>query len=416
MMSICLLTVGPVKSVCQSSHEMNAATTADVLSKLSFVIVSHVAFTGHPQELESYLKQRGHKLMFITHPFSYASQKKSSATVYEKGSLKAKAEAPQIKGPEIFLYLKDFFATFYFLLKFKSKFHVYVGVDPLNAFVGLMLKRLGFVKVVIFYVIDYVPVRFKNVILNNVYHSVDKICVRHADYTWNLTSAMAIGRERRGIRKEETNQMTVPTGTNFEEAKQLPFEQVERKTIVFLSHLREGQGIELILEALPEVVKEIPSAKLVVIGTGPLENYFKSEVKKRNLDNNVVFLGYIEDHGEIEKIVSKCGVGLAPYVPDSDSFTWYADPGKPKVYLGCGVPVIITRVPEVAFEIEKRGAGIAINYDKHELIGAIVKILTNDEVYRQCRQKALEFASKYTWDNVFDEALKHLLVKYDNSN
>ena len=413
MILFCSQVADSIESECQTTNEVDAVSKADVLSKLSFVIVSHVAFTGHPQELESFLKQRGHELMFIGHPFSYALQKKSAATVYEKGSLKAKAEVPQIKGPEIFLYLKDFLATFYFLLKFKSKFHIYVGVDPLNAFVGLLLKRLGFVKIVIFYVIDYVPVRFNNVILNNVYHSVDKICVHHADYTWNLTSRMAIGREWRGIRKEETNQMTVPTGTHFEEAKQLPSEQVDRTSIAFLSHLRKNQGIELILEALPEVVKEIPSAKLVVIGTGPLEDYFKSEVKKRNLEKNVVFLGYIKDHGEIEKIVSKCGVGLAPYVPDSDSFTWYADPGKPKVYLGCGVPVIITRVPEVAFEIEKRGAGIAINYDKHELIGAIVKILTNDEVYRHCRQKALEFACEYAWEKIFDEAFKHLLVKYD---
>lgn len=402
-----------IKSKVQTSNEVDVTTTGNALSKLSFVIVSHVAFTGHVQELEIFLKQRSHKLMFIGHPFSYAPQKKSSATLYEKGSLKAKAEVPQIKGPEIFLYLKDFLATFYFLLKFKSKFHIYVGVDPLNAFVGLMLKRLGFVKIVIFYVIDYVPVRFNNVILNNVYHSVDKICVHHADYTWNLTSSMAIGRERRGIKKEETNQMTVPTGTRFDKANYLPFEQIERSRIAFLSHLRENQGIELILEALPEVVKEIPSAKLVVIGTGPLEAYFKSEVKKRNLDNNVVFLGYIEDHGEIEKIISKCGVGLAPYVPDSDSFTWYADPGKPKVYLGCGVPVIIARVPEVAFEIEKRGAGIAINYDKHELIDAIVKILTNDEVYRQCRQKVKKFACDYTWGKIFDEAFRCVLVKYD---
>jgi glycosyltransferase involved in cell wall biosynthesis len=73
-------------------------------------------------------------------------------------------------------------------------------------------------------------------------------------------------------------------------------------------------------------------------------------------------------------------------------------------------------VPEVAFEIEKQGAGITINYDKHELIGAIVKILTNDEVYRQCRQKALEFASKYTWENVFDDAFKHVLVDIVNGN
>lgn len=418
MLLFCSQVADSIESECQTTNEVDAVSKADVLSKLSFVIVSHIAFTGHAQELENFLKQRSHKLMFIGHPFSYAPQKESTATIYEKGVLKARARFPQLKGPELILYFKDFFATFYFILKFRSKFHIYVGVDPLNALVGLLLKRLGFVKVVIFYVIDYVPTRFKNRILNNIYHSIDKMSVYFADYTWNLASAMADAREKRGIRKGETNQMTVPTGTHFEEAKQLPFEQIDRTSIVFLSHLRENQGIELILEALPEVVKEIPSpsAKLVVIGTGPLEEYFKNEVKKRNLDNNVVFLGYIKDHSEIEKIVSKCGVGLAPYVPDSDSFTWYADPGKPKVYLGCGVPVIITRVPEVAFEIEKRGAGIAINYDKHELIGAIVKILTNDEVYRQCRRKALEFASKYTWDNVFDEALKHVLVDMMNSN
>ena len=35
------------------------------------------------------------------------------------------------------------------------------------------------------------------------------------------------------------------------------------------------------LEALPEVIKEIPTVKLIVIGTGPLEKYFKEEVEKR---------------------------------------------------------------------------------------------------------------------------------------
>jgi glycosyltransferase involved in cell wall biosynthesis len=399
-----------VKSESQISNEAGSNVTAEVLSNLSFVIVSHVAFTGHAQELETFLKRRSHKLMFIGHPFSYAHQKKSTATMYEQGKLQVKVEAPQIKGLGTLLYLKDFLVTFSFLLKFKSKFHIYVGVDPLNALAGLLLKRLGFVKIVIFYVIDYVPVRFKNTILNSIYHSIDRICVYNADYTWNLTSKMADAREKRGVKKEKTNQITVPTGTHFEKTKQLPFRQVERTNVAFISHLREGQGIELILEALPEVVEKIPYIKLAVIGTGPLEDYFKEEVQRRNLDNNVVFLGYIESHNEIERIISKCGVGLAPYVPDPNSFTWYADPGKPKVYLGCGIPVIITKVPEVAFEIDKWGAGIAIDYDKHELVDAIIKLLINDEVYCQCRQKALEFASKYTWDDIYYGAFNQMLT------
>ena len=411
----CPMTPSTVKSESQT-YKAGDNATVEVLSKLSFVIVSHVAFTGHAQELETFLKRHSHNLMFIGHPFSYAPQKKSTATMYEQGKLKVKAEASQLKGPDALLYLKDFLVTFYFLLKFKSKFHIYVGIDPLNALVGLLLKRLGFAKTVIFYVIDYVPIRFKNTILNSIYHSIDKICVYNADYTWNLTSRMAEGREKRGIKKEKTNQIIVPTGTHFEKTKQLSFKQVERTNIVFISHLREGQGIELILEALPEVVEKIPSIKLTVIGTGPLEKHFKEEVQRRNLDGNVVFSGYVESHDEIERIISNCGVGLAPYVPDPNSFTWYADPGKPKVYLGCGIPVIVTKVPEVAFEISERRAGIAISYSAHELSDAIITLMNDDKLYELCKANAVRFASELDWNMIFAEAFSNCESKIMDIN
>ena len=402
-----LFTANSVKHGCQTY--VHSAKTMNDLSMLSFIVVSHVAFTGHAQELKSFLKQQAEKLVFIGHPFSYALQKTSVAEYYENSILKAELKAPQISGPEIFLYLKDFLTTFYFTLRLRKKFHVYVGVDPLNALAGLILKRLGFAQITIFYVIDYVPSRFKNVILNNMYRSIDRFCVCTADYTWNLTSAMADARQKIGISKSSTNQITIPTGTHFEKLKSMRLARSERNTVVFLSHLRKGQGIELVLEALPEVVKQIPSVKLVVIGTGPLEKYFREEVKKRNLTDNIVFLGYIEDPEEIDKIVAKCRVGIAPYVPDPDSFTWYADPGKPKVYLGCGIPVIITKVPEVAFEISKRGAGIAINYNSHELSEAIIKILSNDILYQTFRSNAIKFASQLDWDSVFVEAFSKIL-------
>jgi glycosyltransferase involved in cell wall biosynthesis len=399
----------PSKSEAQIPDEVEINRIESILPQLSFAIVSDVAATGHPQELEGFLKKRSDKLVFIGHPFFYAKQKEPYAILYEKGIQKGRLKISQTRGPEPFLYLRDFLATFYFLFKFKLRFHIFVGVDPLNAFAGLLLKRLGFAKIVIFYVIDYVPTRFQNKIFNGVYHSIDKLVVTKADFTWNLASAMADARESRGIKKVETNQVTVPTGTRFEKNGYLPVDQIKRTDLAFLSHLRKGQGIELILEAMPAIIKAIPAVKLIVIGTGPLEAYFKEEVKKQKISDYVMFLGFIENHDEIEKIISKCGVGLAPYVPDPNSFTWYADPGKPKVYLGCGLPVVITRVPEVAGEIEKAGAGIAIKYDKDELADAVVKLLTDDDLYRQCRLKAIEFASKHTWDEVFRKALNQVI-------
>jgi len=381
-----------------------------LLKKLSILEVSHVAFTGHPLELQTFLVPRVRELVFIGHPFTYAKERQSYAKIYEQSILVKQLKSPSFNLNEFLTFLKDFFFTFYFVFKCKRRYNIFIGADPLNAFAGLILKKLKFVNSVIFYVIDYVPVRFKNPVLNSVYRSIDTLCVYNADSTWNLTNAMATVRECNGVKKSKTKQIAVPTGMHFEKNGYLPIEQIQRTDLTFLSHLREGQGIELILEAMPTIVKAIPAVRLLVIGTGPLEEYFRDEAKKRNIADNVVFLGFIENHNDIEKIISKCGVGLAPYVPDPNSFTWYADPGKPKVYLGCGIPVVITKVPEVAFEIEKEGAGLAVKYDKDELADAVVKLLTNEDLYRKCRMKALEFASKYTWDDVFYEALSKVLV------
>jgi glycosyltransferase involved in cell wall biosynthesis len=381
-----------------------------LLKKLSIVEVSHVAFTGHPLELQSFLIPRVNKMVFIGHPFTYAKEKRSYAKIYEQSVLINQLKSPNFNMDELLTYLKDFFFTFYFIFKCKKRYDVFIGADPLNAFAGILLNKLRFVNFVIFYVIDYVPIRFKNPVLNSVYRAIDTLCVYEANSTWNLTNAMATARECNGIKKKRTKQIIVPTGMHFEKNVCPPIEKIRRTDLAFLSHLREGQGIELILEALPAIVKVVPSVRLVVIGTGPMEEYFRDQVKKRNIANNVVFLGFIEDHNEIEKIISKCAVGLAPYVPDPKSFTRYADPGKPKVYLGCGIPVVITKVPEVALEIEKEGAGIAIKYDKTELVDAVVKLLTSDDLYRQYRLKALEFATKYTWDDVFYEALNKALL------
>lgn len=80
-------------------------------------------------------------------------------------------------------------------------------------------------------------------------------------------------------------------------------------------------------------------------------------------------------------------------------------PESPKYNLDFSIPVIITKVPEVTFEISKRQAGIAINYNSHELSDAIIKIMTEDKLYMLHRGNTLQFAQELSWDNVFTVAL-----------
>jgi len=217
---------------------------------------------------------------------------------------------------------------------------------------------------------------------------------------------MAEQRERRGIRKDESApQLLVPIGTSFQRIRRRSLQEINRKAIVFMGHLREHQGTELIIDALPEIIREVPDAKLIIVGKGPMESALKERTKRAGLEKHVEFLGFMENHVEIENVLATCAVGVAPYAPSPYSYTLYTDPAKPKTYMACGLPVIITKVPRIAYEIETYKAGIVISYSKEEFVKATVTLLTDDELYGEYRKNAIMFASKYEWNDIFHRTL-----------
>lgn len=369
---------------------------------INVVIATHVFATGPSQELEEYLQRKVKTLMFIGHPFSYAQEVHSFFEKYAQGKLCKKGFGRIWALPEPLMYLKDFGYTFFWIVKSKERFELFVGVDPLNALAGVLLNKLGRVRTVIMYTIDYVPQRFNNRLLNRFYHQIDSYCVKKCHKIWNLSPMMAKEREKKGVTTNE-KQIVVPIGVNLG-IKRLPVNEVNRNCVAYMGHLREGQGLELIIRALPKVTKKIPNIKLLIIGTGRLETPLKNLAKELGVNKNVEFTGFIKDPRVAESILVKCGVGLALYEPTSNSITQYTDPSKPKQYMACGLPVIITRVPWIAQEIEQKALGIVVNYNEEECSDAIVKILTDEKLYNMYRQNAINFVSNLDWTKIFNEA------------
>src|SRR3972149_10541945 len=155
---------------------------------------------------------------------------------------------------------------------------------------------------------------------------------------------MAKEREKKGIPNDD-KQIVVPIGVNFIRIRRLPISEINRKHVVYMGHLGKGKGLELIIQTLPKIVKKIPDIKLLIIGTGQLENDLRNMVKELGVSKNVEFKGFVKDHRDVENMLVKCAVGLAVYEPDPDSFTRYADPSKPKQYMAFCVPRIFIPLP-----------------------------------------------------------------------
>ncbi len=377
------------------------------LKNKKVAIVSHVYAPSTAHELEEYLREKAAKIIFIGHPFTFVCKDSRSwfRLTNAQGYLYKEHKGYEIKKPNFLVYMKDVFYTLIWILK-TGKYDLYVGVNNLNAFTGLILKKLGRVKKVVFYTIDYIPQRTKNKLLNNLYHGLDSFCVTHCDKTWNLSPVMVTEREKKGIHIRFRNrQITVPIGTNSN-TKIHPIKDIDRYSIAFVSHLKPGTGIELLFDALNQIIKTIQEVKLVIIGRGPLKTDLEKQAIKLKLDRYIEFTGFIPENSVLEERLAKCAVGVAPYFPSPDCLTQYTDPGKPKTYLSAGLPVIITRVSQIANELEKERAGLVIKYDKNELAQAIISLFTDDRLFLEYRQNAIRFASKYSWDNVFHKALE----------
>jgi glycosyltransferase involved in cell wall biosynthesis len=293
-----------------------------------------------------------------------------------------------------------------------GRFDVCISLDPLNTSSLLLYSKLGLIKKHIYYVIDYIPYRFKSNFKNKIYHFIDKICCYNVDYIWNVSPRMQIGRGENKVDLDKcAPALVTPMGVHLSRIKPLTNNEIERKTIVYMGAFLKKQGIQLILKVLPDVIARVGRLKFVIIGVGKYEPEIKRLIKEYKLEEYIDFRGYIEDHAQMEKELCKCAIGLAPYIIDMKSFSYYADPGKVKVYLGCGLPVIITKFPLIAYEIDERGAGIAIDYNEQELKDALIKMLSDDESYFEMRAKAIEMSSDYNWDNICKKALRESQIQ-----
>jgi glycosyltransferase involved in cell wall biosynthesis len=355
---------------------------------------------GPPIAFAEFLKERTQSCAIISHPFAWSYPSSSKGEWIQNGRIVRRITLPKFPLPEPVSYLRDLAVGICGVLFLRSRVELYVGADGINTIAGLVLRKLGRARTVVYYSIDYTPSRFHNPLLNGAYHALDKFCARRSDYVWNLSSRMANVRRKQGV--QDKRNLVVPVGTSL--VRNRPPKERDRNTVVFLSHLTPSKGIEIVLEAMPIVLAHLPKAKLVIIGYGPYADRIKEIINDRKLESNVFLRGPMT-HEKILNILPSFALGLAPYSPDPKNITWYADPTKVKDYLACGLPVVVTNVPEVASELEKRGAGTIIQYSAMDLALAVIRLMSSHRL-ESFQQNAYAMAAEYDWHTLFVRAIE----------
>jgi glycosyltransferase involved in cell wall biosynthesis len=367
----------------------------------TIALATHYWTRGCALALKAYLEPRTEDLLFMGHPL-FISEQPATFERFVDGKLVDSGERPGSHGT--FRYLKELWWTIHVIRKSRRRYQTFVAGDILLAIAGLWLRRVGAVASVVLYTVDYVPRRFNNVLVNRLYHALDRFVVRKVDLVWNVTDEIRRARRQRDGERRTAPQIVVPVGANYGSIQRRKSTSASDHRLVFLGHLLEKQGVQLAIQALPIIQQKIPDISLLIIGDGPFRLMLEDLASRLNLAKSVKFTGALHNDTEIEDRIAASTIGLALFTHDPDNFSQFADPGKIKTYLACGIPVVLTEVPPIARLIEREGAGRIVTYTVDSVAATILDYVEHPESLNRARSAASQLGANFSWDKIFDDA------------
>lgn len=106
----------------------------------------------------------------------------------------------------------------------------------------------------------------------------------------------------------------IPCGVELKDfrpiKKRQPLSGRGTKTIVYVGRLEKRKGVDYLLAAFAQLIKEMPEAHLIVAGTGVRANRLKQLVKDEKI-KNVLFPGYVSDQ-EKYRLLSNADLACFP--------------------------------------------------------------------------------------------------------
>ena len=166
--------------------------------------------------------------------------------------------------------------------------------------------------------------------------------------------------------------------------------------VVFLGSLQPWHGCDVLLEAFVRVRREVPQAKLLIIGDGRMRGTLVVKAATLGLDGAVRFIGQVS-HESVPGWLARAAVTVAPYPKLPIEF--YFSPLKLFEYLGAGKAIVASRIGQLAEVLTHRETGLLVEPgDVEALAEAIVELLRDAPLRERLGQRALTLATEYTWE------------------
>lgn len=178
-----------------------------------------------------------------------------------------------------------------------------------------------------------------------------------------------------------------------------------RPLVLFVGRLRHYKGVDVLLKAMPQV-----QARLLIVGTGPMEAHWRQQARADGLTDRVTFLGRVSDE-ELPALYHAADVFVLPSTNRAE--TWGAVQVEA---MACGLPVVCTELGTGTSYVNQDGVtGFVVPpKDPQALAEALNRLLANEALRRQmgaagCKRAREQFSQEAMVEQLlgfYEEALR----------
>jgi glycosyltransferase involved in cell wall biosynthesis len=202
-----------------------------------------------------------------------------------------------------------------------------------------------------------------------------------------------------GIPEEKIT--VIPNGVDLKFFDSVQAEKIPNQ-VLYVGRLVNFKHVDWLIEAFARVLKEVPEAKLKIVGDGPERGRLEELVRKLGLQACVTFTGLTPTYGAVTQYYKESEVFVLPSTVEGEAIVL-------KEAMAAGLPLIAINIPgSGVLSLMREGEnGFLIEPGRPELIAEkLVQLLRDEKLKERMGMAGRKFVEKFDWDVIADRTLQ----------
>ena len=169
--------------------------------------------------------------------------------------------------------------------------------------------------------------------------------------------------------------------------------------LIFHGDIKYSDGVDILLSAFRDVLRDVPSAKLLIVGGGPAVSSLQREIDNLGISSSVIFTGWVL-HSDVPEFIAAADIGVMPLRATLQTNCYLSF--KLFEYWGMAKPVIVSGVESISSVARDNESALIVKPgDAGTLRDALIKALRDPIALRFIGENGRKLVeTSYNWDKL----------------